>query len=413
MDMLMAKSANNSMPAGPITMASLNAELERHFEGRPAARPMRRVMHMVTDDLEASTVDQLDDDFVRRFYAHVDKTLADRGEGYRHSLKMMFNRLCRLAHKWELLIILPALAKLPQPDDLPRSKPAPPTLAHVKALLDYLAPCAVTWEGYRLLSAVATIVWTGLLRDEALRLRVEDVDLETGRIRVRRREKMRRTRLPSVVLIPDELRPILAGWIPLTRSNLVFPGNWRMGPWSPHSGPTCADTALKEACRAAGLPHMTFDGLRRFFIANARPAIRGLEMGTVPPGPIQDDPQQLLPRGGGEGPRPRRPNHRRPELATYAPDPVPAIKLGARGAARIRGIDMGVLRPAPYRALKLLRNAWPGGLSKEEMTRKYGGESWRQALMRLRKNPTWRSAIGFPEKGHRGIKSDLYRILPW
>jgi hypothetical protein len=242
------------------------------------------------------------------------------------------------------------------------------------------------------------------------------VDLKAGTIRISRRERMRRTRLPSVVLIPDELKPILEVWIPLAASIFVFPGNWRMGPWGTHGTGRCADTALREACDAAGVPRMSFDALRRFFNANARPAIRGLEMGTPPQGELPDGPQPPLPnnahRTRPSGP-PRRVIRTRQDSATYAENPVPAIKLAARRSIRIRGEAMGTLTPAQHRALKILRSMWPDGLNKEAMTEKYGSESWRQVLMRLRKDATFRSAIGFPEKGHRGLKSDLYRILPW
>ena len=103
----------------------------------------------------------------------------------------------------------------------------------VARLLELLAAERADWIGGRLHALAATVALTGLRRDEALRLRVEDVHLAEGYLAVRghgRRLKTRASAQP--VPLPDQLVAVLADWLPRTGSEWVFPGVRRQGPWT-------------------------------------------------------------------------------------------------------------------------------------------------------------------------------------
>src|SRR5438128_2305145 len=78
--------------------------------------------------------------------------------------------------------------------------------------------------------------------------------------------------------ISDDLRLILAAWLPRTRSERAFPGI-KLGPWGPGGRWTSNATyLLRAACLAAGIPPITFEQLRRF---HAEQAVASVPFATI------------------------------------------------------------------------------------------------------------------------------------
>ena len=94
----------------------------------------------------------------------------------------------------------------------------------------------------------------------------------------------------------------------------------------------------------------------------------------------------------------------RPKSATSPATPRPAVEIGAVDEpVYLRGASMGVVRPSQHRALKILSEVYPGGMTLKELGRAYsgtGGDGARGALRALRRSdPAWLSAFGFPVSG--------------
>lgn len=132
------------------------------------------------------------------------------------------------------------------------------------------SPWAV-WRCRRLHALVATVAYTGLRRNEALHLRVEDVDLAGGLLHVvdRQANRLKTEGSARAVPIPGPLATILAGWIPEARSDWLFPNSTHHGPWTggqPGHKPLCR---LKALGKRAGVPDLTFLALRHSYATHA------------------------------------------------------------------------------------------------------------------------------------------------
>lgn len=139
------------------------------------------------------------------------------------------------------------------------------------------------WRARRLYALAATVAYTGLRRDEALFLRVEDVDIPGRMIfvvdRASRRLKTEGSAAP--VPMPEALVPILESWMPhrlsvpepcagkLPECPYLFPNVTRTNAWS--QGPWGAKPldALKAAGLRAGVANFTFQSLRHSFATHA------------------------------------------------------------------------------------------------------------------------------------------------
>jgi integrase len=151
-----------------------------------------------------------------------------------------------------------------------RLRPRPPADAHlgadqVGAILAHLAGSRATWEEHRLYALIATFAFTGLRRDEGLRLRVADVDLANRVIQVvdRASSPLKTEGSAAPVPIAEVLAEVLAEWLPRSGSPWAFPGITRVGPWTGGpAGKRPLDEA-KAAALAAGVAGLTFRGLRQ------------------------------------------------------------------------------------------------------------------------------------------------------
>jgi integrase len=143
------------------------------------------------------------------------------------------------------------------------------------------------WRARRLYALASTVAYCGLRRNEALRLRVEDLDVPGRMLVVVERQGSRLKTIDSAapVPIPDRLAAVLAEWLPYLAlsdrpaenpsgplpasnpkgerdQNWVFPNVYQSGPWiggSPGHKPL---DRMKAAGERAGVSNFTFLSLR-------------------------------------------------------------------------------------------------------------------------------------------------------
>jgi integrase len=139
------------------------------------------------------------------------------------------------------------------------------------------------WRCRRLYCLTALVAYTGLRRDEALRLELADLDLVGRVIRlVPRGRTLKTAAAAQPVPMPEALVPILAAWLehrldcpadysipPADRIPWLFPGARRRGPWVGGNPQTRAAGVLRAAASRAGVEGMTFQSLRRSWAVHA------------------------------------------------------------------------------------------------------------------------------------------------
>ena len=154
-----------------------------------------------------------------------------------------------------------------------RKKPAVFTahsIADVARVLELLRSRSGSWQGSRLYTLAFTIAYTGLRRDEALTLQVQDVDLTTGLLTVSDRQQRKTEASAAAVPIPPELCKVLEAWLPRCGCAWVFPGVRRQGPWT---GGKCGERAcdrIRQAGQEVGVAGLTLLSLRHAFATHAR-----------------------------------------------------------------------------------------------------------------------------------------------
>ena len=130
------------------------------------------------------------------------------------------------------------------------------------------------WRDRRLRAAASVAAYTGLRRDELLFLRLEDIDLSGGLIRVvptgERGLKTRDSAQP--VPIPPELAPILERRIPDSGPGWLLPGVRRESAW--HGGQVGKRPIddLRRAGDAVGIRELSWQSLRRSWATHAESA---------------------------------------------------------------------------------------------------------------------------------------------
>jgi integrase len=161
------------------------------------------------------------------------------------------------------------------------------SMEDIRSVLDLLAREAASgsawpqWRSRRLLAVASLFAYTGLRKEEGLRLQVEDVDLERRMIFLMERKGRRLKTEASAqpVPIPDALLPILEDWLSHRMDAedgrtppdcpWLFPGVTRKNPWT--SGPMGHRPldSLKAAGERAGVHGLNFQSLRHSFATHA------------------------------------------------------------------------------------------------------------------------------------------------
>jgi integrase len=134
-------------------------------------------------------------------------------------------------------------------------------------LLEYLrADAPTSWRHHRIYAMAATVLYTGLRRDEAACLKVEDVRLKDRVLFVVPRSGNRLKTVGSEAPVPiaEELLPILADWMSGHGPGCewLFPGATRTGPWRGGSPGYRPGDWLKRAGAAVDIENLTWHALR-------------------------------------------------------------------------------------------------------------------------------------------------------
>lgn len=147
-------------------------------------------------------------------------------------------------------------------------RPAPPIrLRHyshsdVCRLLAHLRADRSTWKARRLSVIASVVAYTGLRKQEALRLQREDVDLNARLLYVVARHRLKTISSAAPVPVPSELVPILEAWLPEAGPVWVFPGVRGIGPWRDGAPGYRPGDYIRRAAADAGLGDVTLHGLR-------------------------------------------------------------------------------------------------------------------------------------------------------
>jgi len=144
------------------------------------------------------------------------------------------------------------------------------SIEDVSRVLEYLGKRTMDWEGHRLYALAASVAYTGLRRDEALTLRLDDLNLPASLLIVSDRHRRKTEKSAAVVPIPPELGVILGDWLPRCGSEWLFPGVRRQGPWT---GGKCGERAcdrVRQAGQKVGVAGFTLLSLRHSFATHAR-----------------------------------------------------------------------------------------------------------------------------------------------
>lgn len=126
-----------------------------------------------------------------------------------------------------------------------------------------------SWENERLFALVSTYVFTGLRKLEALRLKVEDFDLDAGFGSIVARERLKTAASEDVIPLPDQLISVLREWLPRTGCEWAFPHAYRTGPWTEGPSGRKPLDRVKAAGERAGVDGFTILSLRHSWATHA------------------------------------------------------------------------------------------------------------------------------------------------
>jgi integrase len=127
------------------------------------------------------------------------------------------------------------------------------------------------WRAWRLYALASTVAFTGLRRNEALRLKVEDVDLAGRMILVVAREGsvLKTEGSAQPVPMPEALAQVLAQWLPHSGGEWAFPNAVGDGPWIGGSPGYKPLDRMKRLGKRAGVEGFTFVSLRHSWATHA------------------------------------------------------------------------------------------------------------------------------------------------
>lgn len=153
----------------------------------------------------------------------------------------------------------------------PRPGPAPPrkslTGEQAGRLFAHLAGHGGDWAGHRLYAMAHLVGHCGLRYQELARLQPGDLSPEVGCLTVRYHGRRLKTAGSAAsVPLPRAGWDVLLGWLPRAApSPWAFPGAKGLGPWSGGAVGYRPIDRLRQAGAAAGVPDVTWHGLRHTF----------------------------------------------------------------------------------------------------------------------------------------------------
>lgn len=168
------------------------------------------------------------------------------------------------------------LAKAPswrriRPRPGPRSRKVLHSIDGVRKVLELLKSRSGDWAWHRLYALAVLIGCAGLRKQEALRLQVRDVCLDSRTIDVVERDWRLKT-LGSEAKVPmcPELAAAMRDWLPWSGPVWLFPGARRLGPWTGGKAAKTPGARLKAAGEEAGVEGLTLSSLRHTFATWSR-----------------------------------------------------------------------------------------------------------------------------------------------
>jgi len=294
-----------------------------------------------------------------------------------------FKTVCNKCTELEIISRRVEFPPIPPPKSFPRVNPIRRLSAkQIGALLGHLQAGAGTWEGKRLYCLVVTVLFTGLRKDEAVKLRVVDVRFDERLIHVRRRDNSPRSNVRDWTPMADRLALVLRGWTLETGCEWLFPGKKRRTPWTGGGSGHCISPLeqLRAAGECVGISGLTLEMLRQYFKDNAAPqAPAGLE-------------QSVLPVNGG----------RAVEFIEGKTDRAVVLDEDRNTVSK-------KLSPSQYRCLRALCDRWPNAVSHQQMSATCPGGWWKVLYSMKKSDSDWNYAILFPDKrrpehGERGYR---------
>jgi integrase len=278
---------------GPIPFDQFRPEFLGLYEPPLRAKGTRRGMRHMLDVVAAllgpgATTADFNPSFVARLIATRPPTLSPHSV---RSLLVKVKVMCSYAHQQGYIRANPfgfrkSWVRVGEPA---RKKHHP--LTDIRRVLDLLASevAASTgwprWRARRLQALACVVAYTGMRKNEALNLRVEDVDLD-GRMLliVERSERLKTIGSAQPVPIPEALATMLAGWLARRMDEpeggfptppdcpYLFPNVSRSNAWKDGSPGTRPLDQLKQAGERAGVEGFTFLSLRHSFATHGEGA---------------------------------------------------------------------------------------------------------------------------------------------
>ena len=233
------------------------------------------------------------------------------------------------------------------------------------------------WRARRLLALASTVAYTGLRKDEAIYLRVEDVDLPNRMLYIvdRSSHRLKTEGSAAPVPMPEALVPILENWLahrmtlpeacpkmppdcPYVFCNVTRSNAWSGGGWG------CKALDKLKAARAPGRGRGVHIPESRAFLGDPRGIVGPLsgDDPARPPSYLAQDSGALPARGQAElaGRRQR---------AQFRPGPDAP---GRRRTGRRWGGGVMSRSTLPGEILDEMRGLWARGVSSYELGRRFG-----------------------------------------
>jgi integrase len=265
----------------PIPFARFLDTIDAVYSGpghapRTAAK-MRRILDLIAR-LGVRTTADLTTELLARFVA--ERSQLVNANTIRGDLSYI-SAACSLAVEEGWLHHAPRFKRV-RPRAVRSKMPQCHSIEEVARVLEYLSD-DWSWTGHRLYAVAAIVAYTGLRRDEALTLMVEDVDLTRSLLRVSDRRRRKTEGSAAVVPIPPELVNILWTWIPECGCMWLFPGVRRKGPWLGGASGERACDRIRQAGQEVGVAGFTLLSLRHTFATHARRTwgLSDIELATI------------------------------------------------------------------------------------------------------------------------------------
>jgi integrase len=153
--------------------------------------------------------------------------------------------------------------------DGPEHEPPVHTSAEIAAVLHFcnIEAASGDWKAERLRALVYAYAYTGARKRELLGLAMVDVDLPARAITIRtnRRRGLKTRGSAAALPVAPVLHRVLEHWLPLCRSEWVFPGIRRIAPWLEGPAGAKALDQVKALGLRAGVEGLTIASFRHTF----------------------------------------------------------------------------------------------------------------------------------------------------